>query len=93
MPEVAGENALYDVDGSRGSYAWLVKAQHTGVMKRMQAILQLIAQERCQFEAHPFFQFLRNDCIAPETRMAYVPYCCHFVLTFADYLTRLWNVT
>jgi hypothetical protein len=50
----------------------------------MQAILQLIAQERCQFEAHPFFQFLRNEYIAPETRMAYAPYCCHFVLTFAD---------
>ena len=50
----------------------------------MQRVLRLIEQQRRQFDAHPFFLFLRDDRVAPATRMAYAPYCCHFVLIFAD---------
>jgi hypothetical protein len=50
----------------------------------MRQIMTLIDQERHQYERHPAVQFLRDANISPAFRLAYAPYCCHWIMTFAD---------
>jgi len=50
----------------------------------MRQIMTLIAQERHTYAQHPVVQFLRDATVPPAFRLAYAPYCCHWIMTFAD---------
>ena len=50
----------------------------------MQAIFDHIDRRRRAYEQHPFIQFLRDDKIPAQQRLAYAPYASHFVLTFGE---------
>jgi len=50
----------------------------------MKSLASFICKEIEPLEKHPFFQFLRDDSIPAEERLAYAPYSAFFILTFAD---------
>lgn len=54
----------------------------------MQQLRKVVAEERSNYENHPWLAFLRDASIPAEYRLAYAPYAVHFILTFAD-LNRL----
>jgi hypothetical protein len=54
---------------------------HEGSMRR---VLGKLARHTERFNAHPLFEFLRDESIAPQERLVFAPCLAHFVMTFAD---------
>lgn len=50
----------------------------------MKEILNLIKKKQVEFSQLPLYQFLRNESIAPQKRLAFVPCCSFFVMGFGE---------
>ena len=50
----------------------------------MRELQSQIARLSAEFEAQPFFEFLRDQNLTAKERLAFAPALAHFVMTFAD---------
>lgn len=50
----------------------------------MEAILTAISERKQAFARLPFFEFLSNDTLEPERRLAFYPCMAHWIMSFAD---------
>ena len=50
----------------------------------MKEILNLIQKKQAEFSQLPLYQFLRNESIAPQERLAFVPCFSFFVMGFGE---------
>ncbi len=50
----------------------------------MRDIVPIIEERRQAYEQHPFIRFLKDEDVPASRRLAYAPYVCHFVMTFAE---------
>lgn len=51
----------------------------------MRQVLGAIRERTNAYEQHPLFEFLRDDSIDPERRLAFAPSAAHYVLTSQDF--------
>jgi hypothetical protein len=50
----------------------------------MRRVLGVLEHRTREFDAHPFYEFLRDGSVPPRQRLAFAPALAHFVMTFAD---------
>jgi hypothetical protein len=51
----------------------------------MRAVMRAIEDRTGVYRRHPLFEFLRNEAIEPEKRLAFAPSAAHYILTFTDF--------
>jgi hypothetical protein len=57
----------------------------------MQRVLDRIATGTADYARGPFFAFLGDDTVEPRRKLAFAPYSAHFVMTFADLSTFIFQ--
>jgi hypothetical protein len=50
----------------------------------MEAVLAAIAEKKEAFARLPLFEFLRDESVEPEQRLAFYPCMAHWIMSFAD---------
>jgi hypothetical protein len=69
--------------------AWAIAARHAIVpnnpQNTMKSVLIHILRRKRDYAKLPFFDFLRDESIAPRDRLAFVPAMANFIMSFGDF--------